>query len=54
MNTPAERLREALRVAGRGLVDREALCELIVLAAVAREHLLIIGPPGTAKSELRL
>ncbi len=40
-----------MRVASQGLVEREALVELIVLAAVAREHLLVIGPPGTAKSE---
>ena len=26
------------------------MVELVVLAAVAREHLLVIGPPGTAKS----
>lgn len=45
------RLREAVRAASAGLVEREALCELVVLAAVAREHLLVIGPPGTAKSE---
>jgi MoxR-like ATPase len=37
--------------AGRGLIERESLVELIALAAVAREHLLVIGPPGTAKSE---
>jgi MoxR-like ATPase len=44
-------LREALAGASRGLVEREALVELIALAAVAGEHLLVIGPPGTAKSE---
>ncbi|MCB9699610.1 MAG: AAA family ATPase [Alphaproteobacteria bacterium] len=47
----AERLRSAMRTASAGLVEREALVELIVLAAVAGEHLLVIGPPGTAKSE---
>jgi MoxR-like ATPase len=47
----AARLREAIHLAGTGLVDREALVELVVLAAVAQEHLLVIGPPGTAKSE---
>ena len=47
----AAAVREALAVAGRGLVEREALLELIVLAAVAGEHVLVIGPPGTAKSE---
>jgi MoxR-like ATPase len=44
-------VRSALKAATAGLVEREALVELIVLAAVAREHLLVIGPPGTAKSE---
>jgi len=44
-------LREALKDAGRGLVEREALIDLIALSAVAGEHLLVIGPPGTAKSE---
>src|SRR4051812_37927038 len=44
-------LRGALADAARGLVEREALVELIALAAVAGEHLLVIGPPGTAKSE---
>lgn len=44
-------LRQALHDAGRGLVEREALVELIALAAVAGEHVLVIGPPGTAKSE---
>src|SRR3954463_1026652 len=44
-------LRRALNEAGRGLVEREALVELCALSAVAGEHLLVIGPPGTAKSE---
>lgn len=44
-------VRTAIAEAGQGLVDREVLVELIALAAVANEHLLVIGPPGTAKSE---
>ncbi|MGE0327632.1 MAG: AAA family ATPase, partial [Polyangiaceae bacterium] len=47
----AEELRRAVEDASRGLVQRESLVELVVLCAVAREHLLVIGPPGTAKSE---
>lgn len=47
----AETLRLALDDAGRGLIERESLVETIALAAVAQEHLLVIGPPGTAKSE---
>lgn len=46
----AASLRRAIADAACGLVERETLVELIVLAAVAQEHLLVIGPPGTAKS----
>ena len=46
----AASLRQAIADAATGLVERETLVELIVLAAVAQEHLLVIGPPGTAKS----
>jgi MoxR-like ATPase len=44
-------LRAAIADAGEGLVERDTLIETIVLAAVAGEHLLVVGPPGTAKSE---
>ncbi|MBL0698841.1 AAA family ATPase [Comamonas sp. JC664] len=47
----ASSVRDALTGAGRGLVEREAMVELIALSAVAGEHLLVVGPPGTAKSE---
>jgi len=47
----SQRLRAAISQASRGLVEREALVELIALSAVAGEHLLVVGPPGTAKSE---
>lgn len=35
-----------------GLVERDALARTIFLAALAGEHSLLIGPPGTAKSAL--
>src|SRR5262249_4317757 len=47
----AEHLRSAIQDASQGLVERETLVELVVLSAVAREHMLVVGPPGTAKSE---
>jgi MoxR-like ATPase len=46
----AGHVRAGIRAATAGLVGREQLAELIVLSAVAQEHLLVIGPPGTAKS----
>lgn len=44
-------VKQGLKQATNGLVEREILADLIVLAAVADEHLLVVGPPGTAKSE---
>jgi MoxR-like ATPase len=44
-------VRQAIAAASEGLIDRRALVELIALAAIAGEHVLVIGPPGTAKSE---
>ncbi|KUM03574.1 AAA family ATPase [Chromobacterium subtsugae] len=46
----ATQVRAGIRTATRGLVGRDQLAELIMLAAVAQEHLLVVGPPGTAKS----
>ncbi|WP_374519510.1 AAA family ATPase [Undibacterium squillarum] len=46
----AVQIREAIKEATSGLVNREQLAELIILGAVAQENLLVIGPPGTAKS----
>ena len=50
LDAAARHLRHTIRSATSGLVGREQLAELIVLAAVAQEHLLVIGPPGTGKS----
>ncbi|MGH9761127.1 MAG: AAA family ATPase, partial [Blastocatellia bacterium] len=44
-------VRKAISEASFGLVERQSLVEVVALAAVAREHALVIGPPGTAKSE---
>ncbi len=44
-------MKDGLKTATEGLIERETLADLIVLSAVAGEHLLVVGPPGTAKSE---
>ena len=39
---------------GRFFVEKQSLIDLMVVAAVAQEPLLLVGPPGTAKSDLVL
>ncbi|WP_280950187.1 AAA family ATPase [Methylobacterium aquaticum] len=43
-------LERGIARAAHGLVGRRHLVELVHLALVAREHVLLIGPPGTGKS----
>ncbi|OPZ05058.1 MAG: ATPase RavA [Alphaproteobacteria bacterium ADurb.BinA305] len=47
-----ERLAGLLAVLEAGLVERRQVLRASLLAALAGEHSLLIGPPGTAKSAL--
>ncbi|MBK8690953.1 MAG: AAA family ATPase [Deltaproteobacteria bacterium] len=47
---PVERLRQLCAALLKGLVERDLSIRLALLATLAGEHLLLIGPPGTAKS----
>ncbi len=46
------RLKAILDTLEQGLIERGQCVRLCLLAALAGEHSLLIGPPGTAKSEL--
>lgn len=46
------RLERLLGELEAGLVERRQVVRLALLAALAGQHTLLIGPPGTAKSEL--
>ena len=52
MRARKDRLRGLIRDMQAGLVERDVEVRLLVLAALCGEHVLYIGPPGTAKSEL--
>jgi MoxR-like ATPase len=58
LHEQAEDLRKRLNLfrtsLGRFFVEKQELIDLMVIAAVAQEPLLLIGPPGTAKSDLVL
>ncbi|MCA9173658.1 MAG: AAA family ATPase [Planctomycetales bacterium] len=51
LRTRINRFRTSL---GRFFVEKQHLIDLMVVAAVAQEPLLLVGPPGTAKSDLVL
>ncbi len=54
----AEQLRQRInrfrQSLGRFFVAKQDLIDLMVVAAIAQEPLLLVGPPGTAKSDLVL
>ncbi len=47
-----KRLKAVQRQLKDFFVNRELAIDLLALAVVCREHLLLIGPPGTAKTDL--
>ena len=50
MNGLEDRLRQIRDSLTTGLVERDVAVRLALIAALSGEHLLLVGPPGTAKS----
>src|SRR5436853_940508 len=48
----AARLQEASRILAQNFIDKQEIVRLMLISAVAGEHMLLVGPPGTAKSAL--
>src|SRR5579864_8484481 len=49
-----QRINRFRKSLGRFFVAKQDLIDLMVIAALAQEPLLLVGPPGTAKSDLVL
>lgn len=50
LNTAVSQVNKHLDALAASFVSRRALLELVMLGLLTREHVLLIGPPGTGKS----
>ena len=50
--TPHQRLAEISRVMARHFLSKQEIIRLLQICTVAGEHMVLIGPPGTAKSAM--
>ena len=48
----ATRLQEAARLLDQHFLDKQEIIRLMIISVIAGEHLILVGPPGTAKSAL--
>jgi len=45
-------LQEAARLLDKSFLDKQEIIRLMILSVIAGEHMVLVGPPGTAKSAL--
>lgn len=48
----ATRFQEVARVLNTTFLDKQEIIRLLLISAIAGEHMVIVGPPGTAKSAI--
>src|SRR5262245_48171251 len=46
------RFQEAARLLNDAFLDKQEIVRLLLISAIAGEHMILVGPPGTAKSAL--
>jgi MoxR-like ATPase len=46
------RFQEAARILNGAFLDKQEIVRLLIVSAIAGEHMILVGPPGTAKSAL--
>jgi MoxR-like ATPase len=45
-------VQEVARILGAAFLDKQEIIRLMLVSAIAGEHMVIVGPPGTAKSAI--
>jgi len=48
----AARLQQAARFLDQNFLDKQEIIRLLIISVIAGEHMILVGPPGTAKSAL--
>ena len=51
-DTIGARLQEAARLLDKSFLDKQEIIRLMIISVIAGEHMVLVGPPGTAKSAL--
>src|SRR5256885_385562 len=47
-----QRMQEVAATLARRFLDKQEIIRLLLVSALAGEHMILVGPPGTAKSAL--